>query len=110
MLLRYRNDRQRISHRLALVVLALAWCAIIPRPASAAPGALVATVPLAVPGFGVSIAVGCDASPILYYTIGTAQLERMTPSGVDLGPLPTVDPAGSPVVLDEMAYDAKNDV
>lgn len=88
----------------------------VPQAARAVPGALVATVPLAVPGFGVSIAVGCDAAPILYYTVypGLANdgiiLHRMSPAGVNLGSLPILSAAGAPVQLDEMAYDAKNDI
>jgi len=84
--------------------------------AYAVPGSLVVSVPLAVPGWGVSVAVGCDPQAILYYTVfnganfnGTV-LERMSPAGVNLGGLPIRDAAGAPVSIDEMAYDSKHDV
>ena len=97
------------------VVVALV-CLFISSTAYAVPGALVVSVPLASPGWGVSVAVGCDPQPILYYTTFTNLggngliLHRMSPAGVNLGGLPILDVAGAPVSIDEMAYDSKNDL
>ncbi len=104
------------TRRLAVTAVALLCVASLPGFSLAAPGALVASVPLAVTGRGVSIAVGCDASPILYYTVlnpsnvGGTVLQRMTPAGVNLGGLSILDASGNPVSIDEMAYDTANDL
>lgn len=105
-----------VHRRFGALAAALLCLAALASPASAAPGALVASIPLATPGFGVSVAVGCDATPILYYTTfnnlpddGTV-LQRMTPGGVGLAGLPIRDPANAPVSIDEMAYELSGDV
>lgn len=76
----------------------------------AVPGDLVANVPLAVPGNGVSIAVGCDPS-VLYYTVdGSNLLYSMDKTGVALGAVPVLNAAGGQVFIDEMSYDLVSDV
>ena len=116
MLGRYARTCHGRTARFAILLLVVVWSVAIGTESFAAPGALISSVPLSVPGNGVSIAVGCDASPILYYTtfnaanVGGTVLQRMTPAGVNLGGLSILTAAGAPVSIDEMAYDAKNDL
>jgi hypothetical protein len=80
-------------------------------PTFAAPGDLVADVPLPVAGNGVSVAVDCDG--VIYYTTGPigadvpalATLHKTDSSGANLGSVPIVDGGGNPVQIDEMAWD-----
>src|SRR5437870_4441697 len=64
-----RNTRMKARYLLNTLIgaLLLLGCALA-GPSQAAPGDLVANVPLSVPGYGVSVAVGCDPT-IIYYTI-----------------------------------------
>jgi hypothetical protein len=80
--------------------------------AGAAPGALVASVTLPVPGNGVSIAADCSFPvPNLYYTHGGDPTLYITNKfGVNLGAKPILSPAGAPVAIDEMAYDRFNNI
>jgi hypothetical protein len=76
----------------------------------AVPGDLVANVPLTVPGFGVSIAVGCSPTA-LYYTLENDNLlYSMDKTGAPLASVPILTASGGPIVIDEMSYDIVNDV
>lgn len=84
-------------------------------PGQAAPGDLIAHVPLSVPGYGVSVAVACDPA-LIYYTlydvnsIGDGMLHAMSKTGVDFGVVPITDPAGNLLFIDEIAYDELNNI
>ncbi len=75
--------------------------------AGAAPGSLVANVPLPVQGFGVSVASDCNAPlPNIYYTLANDTLLYITnKTGVLVGTRPIRTAAGALVVIDEMAFD-----
>ncbi len=74
-----------------------------------AAGDLIATVPLPVPGVGVSVAVDCDG--LVYYTIGDGNLYVMDKDGVLMDTLPVTDSAtGASLNMDEMAWDASREV
>lgn len=85
--------------------------AAAPLPTCAAPGDLVANVTLPVDGNGVSVAVDCNG--VIYFTTGPigadvpalATLHKTDRSGANLGSVPIVDGGGSPVQIDEMAWD-----
>lgn len=69
----------------------------------AAPGDLLATVPLPVGGFGVSVGVDCDGN--IYYTQGNQNLYKMDKTGALLATIPITDSAGAGLTMDEMAWD-----
>jgi hypothetical protein len=90
-----------------LVLLAVAAC-LVGGVALAQPGSQISVVPLPVPGFGVSVAVGCDGT--VYYQLQDGansdnNLYKMDKNGVLLGMVPVVDLNGTPVFVDEMAFD-----
>lgn len=80
--------------------------------AGAVPGTLVASVPLPVPGFGVSVATDCNGpSPDIFYTLENDPTLYITnKTGANVGSRPIRDPAGAPVVIDEMAFDRINNI
>jgi hypothetical protein len=70
----------------------------------AQPGSLIQTVPLAVPGFGVSVSADCSGT--VYYTLaGSNNLYKMDKNGVSLGSVAIVTGAGAPLEIDEFAWD-----
>ena len=76
----------------------------------AVPGDLIASIPLSVPGDGVSIAVGCEPT-VLYYTVGFSNLlHSMDKTGAHIASVPILTAAGAPITIDEMSYDLVNDV
>jgi len=84
-------------------VLTAALAGLIASQAVAQPGSAIVTVPLAVPGSGVSVANNCLGE--IYYTHTDALLYKTDATGADLGSVPIIDAAGAPVVIDEMAWD-----
>jgi hypothetical protein len=76
---------------------------VVATSAVAQPGTLIQNVPLAVPGFGVSVAVDCNG--IVYYTnSGDTNLYKMDKNGVSLDSIPIFDVGGAPLDIDEMAF------
>ena len=78
--------------------------------ASAQPGTLIATTPLAVAGNGVS--VGADCTGAVYYTLaGDSNLYKMDKAGVGMGSVPVVDSVtGGPLQMDEMTWDQSRQI
>ncbi|HEX9669677.1 MAG TPA: hypothetical protein VGC93_09355 [Thermoanaerobaculia bacterium] len=75
----------------------------------AQPGTLITTIPLAVPGTGVSVAADCQE--VIYYTLsGSNNLYKMDKIGTNLGSVPIVTAAGAPLDIDEMAWDETRQV
>jgi len=74
----------------------------------AAPGDAIVTVELAVPGNGVSVANNCQGE--IYYTHNDAVLYKTDANGADLGSVSILDAAGSPVTIDEMAWDESRQI
>lgn len=107
--------RYRVTLQSATLALLLLLGSTIAGPVQAAPGDLVASIPLSAAGYGVSVAVGCDPT-VIYYTIlftdftGDGLLHSMDKLGNDLGSVPIVDPSGAPLLIDEIAYDLPNNV
>src|ERR1051325_5284692 len=84
------------------------WLLAVAPLSHAAPGDLVATVPLpTTPGFGVSVAVDCDGN--VYYTQqqpDDAHLYKMNKTGTLLAsPVITDSVSGTPLFMDEMSWD-----
>ena len=73
--------------------------------ALAAPGDLIRTVTMPVPGYGVSVAVDCEGS--IYYTFNSnTNLYKMDSDGALLDVVPLIDTAtGRAVDIDEMSFD-----
>ena len=76
----------------------------------AQPGTAIVTVPLAVQGYGVSVANNCLGE--IYYTheLPGSILYKTDALGVDLGSVPIMDAAGAPVNIDEMAWDESRQI
>jgi hypothetical protein len=87
---------------LVLLVSTLFVVGLLQVAAFGAPGDLIKNVDLAVPGFGVSVAVDCNGT--IYYTIGDTSLYSMDADGNPLGQVPIVDAAGQGLQIDEMSF------
>jgi hypothetical protein len=70
----------------------------------AQPGTLIQNVPLAVAGTGVSVAADCTGT--VYYTLAeNNNLYKVDKNGVLQGSVPIVDAGGTPLRIDEFAWD-----
>ncbi len=74
----------------------------------ALPGDAIVTVPLAVPGGGVSVANNCEGE--IYYTHTDSVLYKTDAAGANGGSVPIVDAAGASVAIDEMAWDESRQI
>lgn len=92
----------------ATAFLVFAIAALVAPQLMAAPGDAIVTVPLAVPGQGVSVANNCQGE--IYYTHTNAVLYKTDATGADLGSVPILDAAGAPVAIDEMAWDESRQI
>jgi hypothetical protein len=99
-------ESRRFPTVAALLTVALAT--LITSQAMAQPGSAIITVPLAVPGNGVSVANNCEGE--IYYTHTDAVLYKTDAAGADLGSVLIVDAAGAPVAIDEMAWDESRQI
>ena len=99
----------------ALITLSLMVIALLSVAALAAPGDLISNVPLPVPGFGVGVAVDCEGN--IYYTnypdadfTPRNNLYKMDKLGNLLATVAITDSGGSPIFIDEMAWDRGNNI
>jgi hypothetical protein len=100
-------ESRRFPTVAALLTVALAT--LITSQAMAQPGSAIVTVPLAVPGEGVSVANNCEGE--IYYTHTDATLYKTDAAGANLGSVAIIDAAsGARVVIDEMAWDESRQI
>jgi hypothetical protein len=82
--------------------------ALVASQAATQPGTLIQNVNLPVPGRGVSIAVDCVGN--VYYTLEDFNLYVMDSFGALLNTVPIADAAGTPLLIDEMAWDESRQI
>jgi len=100
------NRGGRFSKSSAFLTTALT--ALIASQAMAAPGDAIVTLPLAVPGNGVSVANNCLGE--IYYTHTDSVLYKTDATGANLGSVPIIDAAGALVPIDEIAWDESRQI
>lgn len=104
----YTTKKSRRSLRITATLMTV-LTALMASQAPAAPGDAIVTVPLAVPGNGVSVANNCLGE--IYYTHTDATLYKTDATGANLGSVPIIDAAtGARVNIDEMAWDESRQI